>query len=391
MAGPSPEISGPKVSDIPSLNELRWEVAGLLGRQNEKFPGAQPVSFAKRHLEELRKQDYFVCEKTDGLRCLMYILVHEGQEVTYLIDRKNDYYQVDHIHFPKPDIQEGKPPSFHSGTILDGELVIDTLPGRPPQKMYLVFDCMVLDGERLMHRTLDKRLAYFRDRVYEPYVKFRRIYPEEAPPDFIVDWKKMEFGYGTEKMFKETLPKLPHGNDGLIFTCRTTPYQFGTDQHILKWKPAYENSIDFRMILEFPMVDPDSDDEDGVAYPDYTAVPYVKLAVYGGDRQEDIPYGTMMVESPQWEAWKALGRPLNDQIVECSLVESNTWRFLRFREDKHEANHISTVESVMESILDKVSEDDLIRASASIRDEWKVREKQVTNARVIANGQNGAR
>ena len=383
MVGSTPEIPGVQVLEAPSLHELRWEVAALLDRRSDKFPGAQPVSFAKRHIEELRRQDYYVCEKTDGIRCLMYILVHEGQEVTYLIDRKNDYYHVAHLHFPKKDFQDSKTFQFHTGTILDGELVIDTFPGRPSQKMYLVFDCMVLDGERLIHRTLDKRLAYFRDFVYEPYVKFRNLYHDDLEPDFIVDWKRMEMAYGTEKMFKETLPKLPHGNDGLIFTCRTTPYQFGTDQHILKWKPAHENSIDFRMTLEFPMIEPDSDDEDQSPYPDYGAVPQIKLAVHGGDRQTDIPYGKLLVEGPQWEAWKALGRPLNDQIVECSLIESNDWRFLRFREDKHEANHISTVESVMESILDKVSEDDLIRASKSIRDEWKVR--------AGANGQNGGR
>ena len=391
MANSTPMMSGTKVTEVASLMELRWEVAGLLGRSNEKFPGAQPVSFAKRHIKELKQQDYYVCEKTDGLRCLMYILVHQGQQVTYLIDRKNDYYYVRHINFPKPDIQESNSPAFHTGTILDGELVIDTLPGKPPQTMYLVFDCMVLGNERLMHRTLDKRLAYFRDHVYEPYIKFRNLYPDEPPADFIVDWKKMEVGYGTEKMFKETLRNLPHGNDGLIFTCRTTPYQFGTDQHILKWKPAHENSIDFRMSCDFPMLDPDSDDEDRNPYPDYSSVPQVKLAVFGGDRHIEIPYGSMMVDAPQWEAWKALGKPLNDQIVECSLIESSTWRFLRFREDKHEANHISTVESVMESITDKVSEEDLIRASKSIRDEWKEREKQAAMARAGANGLNGTR
>ncbi|KAL6717119.1 Dcp1p-Dcp2p decapping enzyme complex alpha subunit [Lecanora helva] len=391
MGGSTPEISGGKVSEIAPLMELRWEVAGLLGRHNEKFPGAQPVSFAKRHIEDLKRQDYYVCEKTDGLRCLMYIVVHEDQQVTYLIDRKNDYYHIANIYFPNPDLQEGKPPSFHSGTILDGELVVDTYPGKSPQKMFLVFDCMVLDGQQLMHRTLDKRLAYFRERVYDPYVKLRQMYPDEPPADFVVDWKKMEMGYGTEKMFKETLPKLPHGNDGLIFTCRTTPYQFGTDQHILKWKPAHENSIDFRMILEFPMVDADSDDEDQSPYPDYSAMPTVNLAVHGGDRGADIPYGSMMLEGPQWEAWKALGNPLNDQVVECSLIENNSWRFLRFRNDKHEANHISTVDSVMESIIDKVSEEDLTRASKSIRDGWKERERQAAMARAGANGQHGGR
>lgn len=385
MGGTAPDICGVKVANAESLHELRWEVATLLGRNSERFPGAQPVSFAKRHIEELKQQDYYLCEKTDGVRCLMYILVHQGHEAIYLIDRKNEYYHVKDLHFPKPD---GNPLSFHSSTILDGELVVDTLPGRAPQKMYLVFDCMVLDGERLMHRTLDKRIAYFRDHVYEPYVKYRKDNPEDPTADFIVDWKKMEVGYGTERMFREILPKLPHGNDGLIFTCRTTPYQFGTDKHILKWKPAYENSIDFRMTLEFPMVDADSEDDDQSPYPDYTGIPHINLAVFGGEKKKDIPYGAMRLDAPQWEAWKALGKPLNDQIVECSLIEFNLWRFLRFRHDKDEANHISTVESVMESIQDKVSVEDLIKASKSIRDAWKERERQ---AKAATNGQNGAR
>lgn len=382
MGGTTPEIHGTKVTG-PALDELRWEVAGLLERPNNKFPGAQPVSFARRHIEELKRQDYFVCEKTDGIRCLMYFLQWEGEDVTYLIDRKNDYYQVDKIHFRKPT---GEP---HTSTILDGELVIDILPGKPPQRMYLVFDCMVLDGERLMKRTLDKRIAYFTKNVYEPYEKERAASSDE-PADFVVDWKKMEFGYGTEKMFKDTLPRLPHGNDGLIFTCRTTPYQSGTDQHILKWKPAHENSVDFRMSFDFPMVEPDDSDDDKTPYPDYSAMPHFTLSVFGGSgTREEIPYGVMIVEAPLWESWKALGRPLNDQIVECSLIEGNKWRFLRFRDDKHEANHISVVESVMESIQDKVSEEDLIKASKAIRDAWKERERQAKI--LMTNGQNAAR
>ena len=371
MGGTTPAMPGEKVTGIDALHELRFEVAELLNRNSETFPGAQPVSFARRHIEELKRQDYFVCEKTDGIRCLMYILVYQGQQVVYLIDRKNDYYQIQDIEFPKTDSTP------HTATILDGELVIDTLPGKPSQKMYLVFDCMVLDGERLMHRSLDKRIAYFRDHVYTPYVGHRMKNPEDILEDFIVDWKKMEMGYGTEKMFKETLPKLPHGNDGLIFTCRTTPYQCGTDQHILKWKPAHENSIDFRMTLDFPLIDSQANDSDKSPYPDYSATPQIHLAVFGGGNQQEIPYGDMMIDSPLWERLRGLEKPLNDQIVECSLIDGNQWRLLRFRDDKHEANHISTVNSVMESIQDMVSEEELIRASRSIRDAWK--ERATTN------------
>lgn len=385
MGGSTPNISkiGPQVEDPAVLAELRREVAALLDRKTDRFPGAQPVSFCRRHLEELKRQDYYLCEKTDGIRCLMYIMVHNGHQLTYLVDRKNDYYWIHNLHFPHPS------GGFHTATILDGELVIDTHPNKAPQLMYLVFDCMVLDSERLMHRTLDKRLAYFRDNVYNPYVRHRKEDQLEESANFIVDWKKMEVAYGTEMMFDKILPKLPHGNDGLIFTCRTTPYQFGTDQHIIKWKPADENSIDCRLTLDFPLVDPDSDDEDQTPCLDYSAKPDIKLSVFAGDGMADVPYGTMIIDGPQWEEWKALGKPLNDKVVECSLIEEGVWRFLRFREDKVEANYITVVKSVMESIRDKVSKEDLIEASKSIRDAWKEREKK--QARAAVNGQIGAR
>ena len=38
---------------------------------------------------------YFLCEKTDGIRLLLYITTGDaGEEIVYLIDRKNDYYYL---------------------------------------------------------------------------------------------------------------------------------------------------------------------------------------------------------------------------------------------------------------------------------------------------------
>lgn len=394
MGGSVPEIPGVK-AEGDLLMSFRREVAEMLGRSSIGFPGAQPVSFAARHKLELQKQDYYVCEKSDGIRCLMYLTGDGPEEITYLIDRKNDYYHVKSLHFPISSDQELE---FHMRTLVDGELVNDTMPNGTTQLKYLVFDCLVLDGSSLMHRTLDKRLAYFRDKVYNPYRALYKKYPEEIQYlPFIVEYKKMEFSYGIEMMFREVLPNLPHGNDGLIFTCRNSPYQFGTDQHILKWKSEDENSIDFRLMFEWPIVTPEDpgfdDDGSGTLYPDYDAMPVFRLAVYRTDGKDDR-YGTMSVEEWDWTKMKALGEPLDERIVECYLDAQNRWRFLRFRDDKTQANHISTVESVMESIQDKVSKDDLIGLAKSIRDEWKKRQsmesakaKQELDARRVLSAQ----
>ena len=57
--GPIEDISVPGVKAQHSLAQhLREEVARLLGRKQTTFPGAQPVSFARRHLEELTKQEW---------------------------------------------------------------------------------------------------------------------------------------------------------------------------------------------------------------------------------------------------------------------------------------------------------------------------------------------
>ncbi|PYI29365.1 mRNA capping enzyme, alpha subunit [Aspergillus indologenus CBS 114.80] len=382
MGNSVPDLDAVGVKAEPELADmLRREVASLLGRNNLNFPGAQPVSFATRHLTELQREDYYVCEKTDGIRCLMYFAHGEPDsdtpEVHYLIDRKNDYRWVPGLHFPLPGDDTFR--HFHVNTIVDGELVNDTYEDGTQQLKFLVFDCLVLDGQPLMHRTLDKRLAYFKEKVLRPYNAMYRKFPEEIPHrTFTVEDKSTQFSYGIEMMFREIIPKVKkiHGNDGLIFTCRSTPYKIGTDEHILKWKPPAENTIDFRMRLEFPLLEPDTDDEaEGVLepYADYEAMPIFHLFVMLR-ANEYQPFGEMFVTPDEWEAMKALGQPLDDTIVECAKDDQGRWRFHRLRDDKSDANHISTVEKVLESIQDRVTEEDLIRMAPAIKTAWKKRQ-----------------
>ncbi|KAL2064477.1 hypothetical protein VTL71DRAFT_4971 [Oculimacula yallundae] len=398
MSGPVKSIDAPGIkAEGDLLFHMRTEVARLLDRKNTSFPGAQPVSFARRHLEALTHQDYYVCEKSDGMRYLLYLTEDsEGKEIHYLIDRKNDYWFIPTggLHFPVPrDVQ-----AFHTGTLIDGELVFDKLPGGGVQPKYLVFDCMVLDGNSLMNRTLDKRLAYFKERIFDPYKQLLEEYPDEKQyMHFFMELKAMQFSYAVEMMFRQILPKLPHGNDGLIFTCRMSDYKHGTDQNILKWKPELENSIDFKLRLEFPLIQPDAQDKaEGVneAWRDYDAMPICNLYMYAGDSREDPYYSNLHLDEDEWESMKARNEPLNDRIVECFMDSQKRWRFMRFRDDKTNANHTSTVSSVIESITDRVTEKDLIDAAKDIRDAWKRRgadeasreKKEAERRRVASTG-----
>lgn len=378
---PIPEIPGVK-ADRDLANQFRNEVAQLLGRKHLGFPGAQPVSFARKHLRELVEHDYYMCEKTDGIRCLLYFTNDGPKEIHYLIDRKNDYYFVPQLHFPLPN--DPTFASFHTGTIVDGELVYDQEPDGLKLR-FLVFDCLALDGQSQTNRQLDKRLGYFKEKVMGPWdALFKREHPEERQfLPFELVFKEMSFPYTLSWMFDVKLPSLKHGNDGLIFTCKETPYVFGTDQKILKWKPAHENTIDFRLKLgNFPSLVANGNSAGAAAEEDYDAMPNFDLMVFHNKGDYRV-YDSLYLTDEDWEIMKSINQPLDGRIIECYKDTSGRWRFKHddagkphFRDDKQEANHVSTVESVMESIEDAVSKEDLTRNEQRIRDAFKKRQAE---------------
>lgn len=364
----------------------RETVADLLQRNNLHFPGAQPVSFARHHLTELQQRDYFMCEKTDGVRCLLYLAqmveAETGHpfEMQFLIDRKNDYYAVPRgtLHVPVPN--DPSFDNFHMGTILDGELVRQRFKdGRPDRLAYLIFDCLTMDNENVTNKPLDKRLARIEANIAKPIRDFSRKYAQFlAAQPFQIEMKKMEFPYGVEMMFKDKIPNLPHGNDGLIFTCKDTPYVAGTDQHILKWKPPQENTIDFRLLLgNFPMID----DDEGT-FEDWDAKPEMELYANHGGSKSYALYASLFVTDTEWTALRSLNQQIDGRIIECYRDPmKGVWRpkldegVPRFRDDKTDGNHISVVQSVLGSIEDAVTEQDLIGAAKDIRNAFKARQQ----------------
>lgn len=300
-------------------------------------------------------ENYFVSEKADGIRCLLYSTIHEGQTESYLIDRKNEYYFLP-FGLPKRD-------SWLTDTILDGELVIERTSDKETL-LLMFFDAICIDGNYIGHKPYTKRIGALRELVVIPYQERLRRNPALAASyPFKMVQKRLELSYNVHRVF-ESMGKYHHKTDGVIFTSSVAPYRVGTTAKMLKWKPSDENTVDF-LVLKPPLrklthSPPRSDFHLGVLQSDKT----------------HTDFGELILEKELQEEWKT--SPPYGRVIECRYDPHwpNHWRFSRFRDDKTTANHVSVYDSIMQSIEDNVEKQQLTDASPAIKEKWITREKQ---------------
>lgn len=181
--------------------------------------------------------------------------------------------------------------------------------------------------------------------------------------------KRQELAYGIQAVFKEHLPSLKHGSDGLIFTSAEAPYTAGTDRKMfahlyyqphrdkadalclrnsLKWKPPEENSVDFVLEIRFP---PSREDPEK---PDFYGKPLFMLLMNHGS--EHRYFDTMQVDDETWEQWKQSGEQYDNRVVECVWdFQKENWKILRFRDDKYEGNYKNVVMSILKSVKQRIT------------------------------------
>ncbi|XP_057831153.2 uncharacterized protein LOC131041919 [Cryptomeria japonica] len=314
------------------LQKLCCQALGIQTQGNSHFPGSQPVSLDRAHIQLLRQRYYYATWKADGTRYMM-LITREG---CYLIDRKFSFRRVQ-LRFPVRGVQPG---SFecHHYTLLDGEMIIDTVPETgEQQRRYLVYDLMMVNGQPKIKQPFYERWKLIHTEIYQPRtddIKSNRHYRYDMEL-FRVRRKNFWMLSAVGKLLKDFIPKLSHEADGLIFQGWDDPYVPRTHDGLLKWKYAHMNSVDF--LFEVGEGNRQS----------------MYLIDKGKNRKLDGAHVTFPgSQDPS---------SLSGKIIECSWnPKEQSWEYMRIRADKPTPNGWHTYMKVMRSIEDNITEEVLL-------------------------------
>ncbi|CAM8936432.1 unnamed protein product [Rhodiola kirilowii] len=306
-------------------------------RGNGQFPGSHPVSLSRDNLQLLRQRYYYATWKADGTRYMMLLTV----DGCYLIDRNFTFRRVQ-MRFPCKSTN-GYAPEFHHFTLLDGEMVIDTVPdSRKQERRYLIYDLIAINQISLVERPFSERWKLLEDEVIEPRNQERRNIFKSKNPNYRYDLepfrvRRKDFYLlsAVQKVLRKFIPQLSHEADGLIFQGWDDPYVPKTHEGLLKWKYPSMNSVDFLFEMG----------------PDERQQMYVYER---GKKKLMESYRVEFEEGSDPESYSG-------KIIECSYdSEKDVWICMRVRVDKSTPNDINTYRKVKRSIKDNITEDDLL-------------------------------
>lgn len=133
---------------LASLRKLPEDAAGsataLLMAMSRKsrsgYPFGNPVSIERSHVEAVRSTEYWIAEKSDGIRVALCLTkTPAGECLSFLMDRTGKLYG-----FPVACVK-----SYYSNSLFDAELVWDAALG---QHVLLVFDVGGVAGDHAVSR-----------------------------------------------------------------------------------------------------------------------------------------------------------------------------------------------------------------------------------------------
>jgi hypothetical protein len=320
-----------------------------LPHAEKRFIGSMPTNFQRHHIDSVVKGDYYVSEKTDGVR---YLLIFTGSTAV-LLDRTMTGWspipvQQDTGGDPFLELSQCVQP----GTVFDGEVVINRL-SRKPQ--FIIFDvlCQGLSTPLTRH-IFSERLRVLKsndwliESAHNPAAGIvdtdlattksacpalplvRKVFQRRSDVDALLDRVKVDRGL---RMYYNG-PNHQHLTDGIIFQPNRA-YALGTDFNLLKWKYLDTATVDVEVQADsegnYTFVC-DAGDGAVVDMSRYIKLPPQELVRLEADRTVT-----------------------NCKIAEVGFNPIGEWYYKCMRTDKDRSNHISTVMGTLLELAEGIS------------------------------------
>lgn len=265
------------IDDIKLFIKNRW------GSENiERFPGPQPISIEKKHIPLLSRNEYLVCEKTDGVRHFLVCFTDsQNRKICALVNRSFDFTLY--------------PLTVPRDTLLDGELLDGT---------FIIHDAVCIKGEDLRLKNLTERLKYAKA-VTDAILPI---------PSLKVVCKKM-IPYSHMKTLQ-----LGEKTDGVIFTPVNEPVRMGTHRTLFKWKPLDRITVDFYLKDGKFCIQHESKLIIIQKYPEHTEKEGIYECVYDGDIWEPILKRTDKSHPNNKRTYERTLVNIKENIQFCDLV-----------------------------------------------------------------------
>lgn len=339
---------------ITRQSKYLTQLARVLGRRNNVTNLKSVTNQAKTLTKNIYKnifppKKYFITDKKDGIRCIVFV---EMSELVFLTDLEEK--KVSH-NIDKAVI----------GSILDGELVGDK---------FFAFDIIKYGGKDQTHELpFNERFPLLVDCVKIINHENIKLSNLKQIGD---DYEKIIKEYGNEE-------KREYEIDGIIIT---SPYENYTNTKNYKWKPIHMNTIDF-LVLKCPQelmgVPPLIAKKDKILYLLFVGINnelmnrlqlkpmkgYEKIVGnIGSNYYKPIQFSPSIW--PNAYIFYSDRDDLHMKICEL-LYTKHDWKFVKIREDRHVTsnqfgNDFAVAETILMELIDPLTFEDLYNFNKEI-------------------------
>jgi len=329
-----------------ALLDNLWRAIGERPRKSFGLIGPKPIAFRRFHLGSMKLTQRHVGEKTNGERMYLYLC------------SDNSSYLIDNLHAARQ--LEIRPFSLMTNkseeTVLDGELLLSGGTGG----VFVAFDALVLEGEKLVRQPMGERMAKLakwlpQQQQQQPsdwsrslQVTLKQFVAQPLAHDALIK-KLVSVGHGHG--YQETRQQIPRPNDGLVLSDFNAHGYLSND--VLKWKWLGDQTVDWQPVP--PLMKGAFGLECGAA------------AKGWGDDQ--ITLGHIHITPQEFETIFEKGRRKTlPPVVECSFDdEMGLWRIRHIRSDKAvgHGNFVTVAMDVIKALVEKVTLREVLSGASS--------------------------